>query len=175
MQRSVTVFAKIVSSPFLCLKEVPFDADDVAQIEFFLDEFERGDLFGRWQGRAPWLIAVAHDLDAARFILNVGKGVFPHGAKRTSRPETKTCWVLPEPPHHRDGPPLFLRLRGQICSASFVYGRILEGRGRFLRPVFPRACGTGFGILRGFDIRDGKRHNPTQLRLSGYLFSPLFV
>ena len=45
------LFGKDRQFPFLRPEQVPFYADDVAEIEFFLDEFDEDELF--WIGLKP--------------------------------------------------------------------------------------------------------------------------
>ena len=67
-------------------KEMSFNADDVAEIEFFFDEFQCVELFRRRESFHGRKIPIEHHLHAARFILHLGKGILPHGAEQDETP-----------------------------------------------------------------------------------------
>src|SRR5579883_1080880 len=62
-------------------KNISLNADDIAKVELFLDEFKGAHLRRGGKVCNAYVIAVEHELDAACRILAVGKGVFSHAAE----------------------------------------------------------------------------------------------
>src|SRR3990167_2265001 len=78
----------------LGFEKVSFDADDISEIELFFNEFDSAQLLCRMKTLYMSQIAVEHHLDAARLVLDMGEGIFPHRAEKNQAPRDEDMFCL---------------------------------------------------------------------------------